>query len=107
MLTLVARLLGMAIALAEAGEAAASGSPGPAPLAADRPVPVAHHAQDDSVFIEREYLVKGVPGRLPMWMLGAHQAAGRRVSPTARSAPMPRCACRSRRTIWRRASFCC
>ncbi|MFC7541232.1 hypothetical protein ACFQU2_19650 [Siccirubricoccus deserti] len=29
------------------------------------------------MFIEHEYLVKGVAGRLLMWMLGAYQAAGR------------------------------
>ncbi len=38
---------------------------------------VVHHAQDDSVFIGHEYLVKGVPGRLLMWMLDAYQDAGR------------------------------
>jgi adenylate cyclase len=78
-LSLVARQLGTAIALAEAeaGEAAATGPQGPAPPAADRPVRVVHHAQDDSVFIGHEYLVKGVPGRLLMWMLDAYQDAGR------------------------------
>ncbi len=38
---------------------------------------VVHHAQDESVFIGHEYLVKGVPGRLLMWMLDAYQDAGR------------------------------
>jgi signal transduction protein with GAF and PtsI domain len=78
-LSLVARQLGTAIALAEAeaGEAAATRPQGPAPPAADRPVRVVHHGQDDSVFIGHEYLVKGVPGRLLMWMLDAYQDAGR------------------------------
>jgi adenylate cyclase len=78
-LSLVARQLGMAIALAEAeaGEAAAAGPQDSTAPATDRPVHVVHHAQDDSVFIEHEYLVKGVAGRLLMWMLHAYQAAGR------------------------------
>jgi adenylate cyclase len=42
-----------------------------------RLVQVVHHAQDDSVFINHDYLVKGVPGRLLMWMLDAYQASGR------------------------------
>ncbi len=78
-LSLVARHLGTAIALAEAeaGEAAAAGPQRSTPAATDRPVQVVHHAQDDSVFIEHEYLVKGVAGRLLMWMLDSYQAAGR------------------------------
>jgi adenylate cyclase len=78
-LSLVARQLGTAIALAEAeaGEAAAAGPQGSTPPVTDRPVQVVHHAQDDSVFIEHEYLVKGVAGRLLMWMLHAYQAGGR------------------------------
>ena len=78
-LSLVARQLAMAIALAEAevGEGLAVGPQGQAPSAAGHPVQVVHHAQDDSIFIGHEYLVKGVAGRLLMWMLDAHQAAGR------------------------------
>lgn len=78
-LSLVARQLGTAIALAEAeaGEAAALGQQGSMPPITDHPVQVVHHAQDDSVFIEHDYLVKGVAGRLLMWMLDAYQAAGR------------------------------
>jgi adenylate cyclase len=78
-LTVVARQLGTAIALAEAeaGDAPALGLQGSAPPATDLPVQVVHHAQDDSVFIGHEYLVKGVAGRLLMWMLDAYQAAGR------------------------------
>jgi adenylate cyclase len=78
-LSLVARQLGTAIALAEAEavEAAAIGLRGSTLPITDHPVQLAHHFQDDSVFIEHEYLVKGVAGRLLMWMLDAHQAAGR------------------------------
>ncbi|MFC0385725.1 GAF domain-containing protein [Muricoccus vinaceus] len=79
-LSLVARQLALAIALAEAelGEGAATGPQDRASSAAGRPVQVVHHAGDDSVFIGHEYLVKGVAGRLLMWMLDAYQAAGRR-----------------------------
>jgi adenylate cyclase len=78
-LSLVARQLGMAIALveAEAGDVVAAGPWGPTLPAADRPIQVMHHTQDDSVFIDHEYLVKGVPGRLLMWMLDAYQEDGR------------------------------
>ena len=38
---------------------------------------VVHYAQDDSVFIDHVYLVKGIAGRLLMWMLEAYQTAGR------------------------------
>ena len=78
-LTLVARHLALAIALADAaaGEAGGALPQAASPTLADRPVRVLHHAQDDSVFIEHEYLVKGVPGRLLMWMLDAYHAEGR------------------------------
>ena len=38
---------------------------------------VTHHAIDDSVFIDDEYVIKGVPGRLLMFFLEAHRG-GRR-----------------------------
>ncbi|WP_207540874.1 GAF domain-containing protein [Sabulicella rubraurantiaca] len=78
-LSLVARQLGLAIALAEAetGEAAPLLPPRGAEAAKGRAVQVVHHAQDDSVFIDHEYLVKGVPGRLLMWMLDAYSTSGR------------------------------
>ncbi|MBI0538739.1 GAF domain-containing protein [Roseomonas sp. KE2513] len=78
-LSLVARQLGMAIALAEAeaAEASVASPKDAAPRATERRIGVVHHAQDDSVFIERAYLVKGVPGRLLMWMLDAYRVEGR------------------------------
>jgi adenylate cyclase len=42
-----------------------------------RPFKVVHHAYDDSVFIDNEYLIKGVPGRLLVHLLGLHLREGR------------------------------
>jgi adenylate cyclase len=79
--SLVARHLGVAIALAEAeaetGGLTAASAEHEALDGVGRLVQVVHHAQDDSVFIDHEYLVKGVPGRLLAWMLNAYQASGR------------------------------
>jgi adenylate cyclase len=44
---------------------------------AGRPFNVVHHAYDDSVFIDNEYLIKGVPGRLLVHLLGLHLQEGR------------------------------
>lgn len=42
-----------------------------------RPFRVVHHAYDDSVFIENEYLIKGVAGRLLIYFLRRYLSAGR------------------------------
>jgi adenylate cyclase len=39
---------------------------------------VTHHAFDDSVFIDNQYVVKGVPGRLLIYLLETYQKEGRR-----------------------------
>jgi adenylate cyclase len=44
---------------------------------AGRPFNVVHHAYDDSVFIDNEYLIKGVPGRLLVHLIGLHLRDGR------------------------------
>ncbi len=68
----------LALAEAEAGEGLAK-----APSAANkhkvagRQFRVVHHAYDDSIFIDNEYLVKGVPGRLLMHLLRIHLREGR------------------------------
>jgi len=38
---------------------------------------VSYHPSDDSVFIDNDYLIKGVAGRLLMFMLDMHQREGR------------------------------
>ncbi|WP_230533738.1 GAF domain-containing protein [Microvirga roseola] len=68
----------LALAEAEAGEGQSS-----APTTADKPMTtgrqfrVVHYAYDDSIFIDNEYLIKGVPGRLLMHLLRIHQWEGR------------------------------
>lgn len=68
----------LALAESEAGEGLQA-----APSAASttgtqgRSFRVVHHAYDDSVFIDNEYLIKGVPGRLMMFLLRIHQREGR------------------------------
>jgi adenylate cyclase len=44
---------------------------------AGRPFSVVHHLFDDSVFINGEYLIKGVSGRLLVHLLGLHLQEGR------------------------------
>ena len=44
---------------------------------AGRPFSVVHHLFDDSVFIDGEYLIKGVSGRLLVHLLGLHLQEGR------------------------------
>jgi len=44
---------------------------------AGRPFRVVHHAYDDSVFIENEYLIKGVAGRLLVHLLRLYLEEGR------------------------------
>lgn len=38
---------------------------------------LAHHAQDDSVFIDGAYIIKGVAGRLLLFLADVHQSTGR------------------------------
>ncbi len=79
-LAIVAMQAASALALAETetGEA-----PSNAPKATDRPgmtgrgFQVVHYAYDDSIFIDNEYLIKGVPGRLLMHLLRIHLREGR------------------------------
>jgi adenylate cyclase len=42
-----------------------------------RPFNIVHHTFDDSVFIDSEYVIKGVPGRLLIHLLGLHLREGR------------------------------
>jgi adenylate cyclase len=79
-LAVVAMQAAAAVALseAEAGEGASS-----VPATTEHPVMtgrgfrVVHYAYDDSIFIDNEYLIKGVPGRLLMHLLRIHQREGR------------------------------
>lgn len=79
-LAIVARQAAAAMMLAEH----LAGEPQEAPDALvrnesdDRSFRVTHHAFDDSVFIDNEYVIKGVPGRLLMFLLDIYRREGRR-----------------------------
>ena len=68
----------MLIAESIAGEPHAPGEAAAMPPATAPPFRVTHHAYDDSVFVDNEYVIKGVPGRLLMFMLEVHSREGRR-----------------------------
>ncbi len=74
----LANVLGPAVALAEWAPTEARLGQRPAPLRApDRPVEMQHHAQDDSVFIEGDYIIKGVAGRLLLFLVQTYLTSGR------------------------------
>jgi adenylate cyclase len=77
-LSAVAGQAAAALALAESlgAEQSLVTSEGAGALAG-RPFSVVHHAFDDSVFIDNEYLIKGVPGRLLVHLLRLHLREGR------------------------------
>ncbi len=49
----------------------------PARPAGTTAVRIRHHAADDSIFIDDEYLIKGLPGRILARLLSIHQETGR------------------------------
>jgi adenylate cyclase len=60
-----------------AGDDAPQARPGAAPAPVGRRVRVRHHADDDSVFIDDRYLIKGLSGRILHRLLSIHLADGR------------------------------
>lgn len=78
-LAIVAAQAAAAIALAEteAVESLATTAPMPITSSEQPPFRVAHHPYDDSVFIENEYLIKGVAGRLLVHLLRCYLGEGR------------------------------
>ena len=79
-LTLIACQAAAALLLAEsaAGEPAAAISPAVSAGTSGGEFRVTHHAYDDSVFIDNEYVIKGVSGRLLMFMLETCRRESRR-----------------------------
>jgi len=78
-MTIVACQAGASLALAEKQESAVQDSKAHELFdqPAERVFRVSHHTLDDSIFIDNEYLIKGVAGRLLMFMLDVHQREGR------------------------------
>ena len=60
--------LAMALTLMQGGESDAAPVPSPAPSPTGRPVAVRRYAQDDTVFLDDDYLIKGVAGAI-FWKL--------------------------------------
>jgi adenylate cyclase len=79
-LSIIAGQAAAALVMAEAlaGEAQGGGELPSRRPAAGQSFTVTHHAYDDSVFIDNEYVIKGVSGRLLMFMLEIHGREGRR-----------------------------
>jgi adenylate cyclase len=75
---IVARAAALALTLAEnTGE---DTRPEPTELGSrtgDQPFKVTHYAYDDSVFIDEQYIIKGVAGRLLTFMLSIYARDGR------------------------------
>jgi adenylate cyclase len=80
-LSTVARYLAISILLlgmghAAGGEAASARAYTREPKGEAR-IKVRHHASDDSIFIDEEYLIKGVPGRILLKLLDVYAQDGR------------------------------
>ena len=65
-------------------------------------IEVKHYQEDDSVFLNNEYLIKGVAGGILWRLLKNHAEQGRTSSATARFAWTRHSICRTSRTTWRR-----
>lgn len=78
-LTIVARQLAASLILAggQVSQALSPVAPKPVEPSDRRPFRVSYHPSDDSVFIDNDYLIKGVAGRLLMFMLDVRQREGR------------------------------
>ncbi|MGO4527374.1 GAF domain-containing protein [Microvirga sp. 2MCAF35] len=78
-MTIVACQAGASLSLVESREDEVQDSD--ARKSSDQPVGrdfrVSYHTLDDSIFIDNEYLIKGVAGRLLVFMLDVHQREGR------------------------------
>jgi adenylate cyclase len=77
-LTVLARQIAAGIAAVEASsDGLGSPATARAPAATGRTFRVVHHHFDDSVFVDDEYVIKGVSGRLLVHMLGVVEREGR------------------------------
>ena len=78
-LSIISRQTAAALILADslAGEPQTAVSPEPWQESAGRAFRVTHYVFDDSIFIDNLYVIKGVPGRLLVFMLETLQREGR------------------------------
>jgi hypothetical protein len=78
LLRIVGGHLAAALALSQADRREAEGPAGAsAPTPAGDEIAVVYYQADDSVFVDDEYLIKGVPGRILRKLLRANLADGR------------------------------
>jgi predicted pyridoxine 5'-phosphate oxidase superfamily flavin-nucleotide-binding protein len=73
----VASILASQVAMAMATMRRVDGAGGAPPAVETRPVEVKHYAEDDSVFLDNEYLIKGVAGGILWRLLRTHEEDGR------------------------------
>lgn len=78
-LEMLARQVAAALALSEADsyDASTSAPVSSAPVEKDRTIQITHHAFDDSIFIDNDYVIKGVAGRLLAFLIERHLEEGR------------------------------
>ena len=80
-----------------------AGATATAPAVGDAPVTLRHYAVDGSTFLDDDYVIKGVAGRLLWKIVAEHAATGGRRSPTARPSSTPCSSCRRTATTSRAA----
>jgi hypothetical protein len=73
----------LAVLGADRREAAAEATPPPAPTPAGAAIAITYYQADDSCFVDGEYVIKGVPGRI-LWKLASDHAADGRTQFTNR-----------------------
>jgi len=67
----------LALMETEAEDAPSGAEPVPQAGSTGRTVQIVHHTFDDSIFIDNDYVIKGVAGRLLAFLVGCHLREGR------------------------------
>jgi adenylate cyclase len=102
-LSAIAAQLGLAILLHAGGHAGDQVGGGAAARSQMQgpTVTIRHYAMDDSVFIDQDYLIKGVAGAIFWRLMRDYVGANAPNSPTASFDSIPRSACPTSPRIWR------